>query len=240
MKTEIFTQIGLDSGALGVLGSIVHPLTEKGEYRGTVIKDGQDASDFTITVNEDGKTGLSIDLATISTNQGNTDDSCKPCKTNDQHYSLKLGGHVVFHASKGSQCYAAQLSRVNEKKRTFNSQLIGKDDLFAASILRPGKYKVTVNEKYDVGSLIVTYPPMNVKKAYIPDDPLKIEISEKAMSPEQAKIGPAQGIIFHPESDMRIVIKLIEPDDGGKHRSKKPRYSIKKTSGAKSRICSEN
>jgi len=240
MKTELFTQIGLDSGSLGVLGSIVHPLIEKGDYRGTVIKDGRDTSDFTITVNENGKPDLSIDLATISTNQVNTEDCCKPCETRDQQFSVRPGGHVVFYASKGSQSYAAQLSQVNEKKQLFNSQLIGKDDLFAASILRPGKYKVTVNEKYEVGSLIVTYPPVNVKKAYIPDDPLKIEISEKTMSPEQAKIGPAQGLIFYPESDMRIVIKLIEPDDGGKHRSKSQNIRLRRYREPKIRICNEN
>ena len=41
ISTSIFTQIGLDSGALTQLGSVVHPVPEPGEYRGVVLVDDE-------------------------------------------------------------------------------------------------------------------------------------------------------------------------------------------------------
>jgi len=46
INTTLFTQIGLDSGALTQLGSVVHQVPEPGEYRGVVLLDDEQVADF--------------------------------------------------------------------------------------------------------------------------------------------------------------------------------------------------
>ena len=47
---NLFTQIGLDSGSLTMLGSVIHQFAEAGEYRGTVRREAAGEAVFYISV----------------------------------------------------------------------------------------------------------------------------------------------------------------------------------------------
>ena len=74
INTQLFTQIGLDSGALTQLGSVVHPVSEPGDYRGVVLLGDDQVADFSFVVAKEGRTQLDIDVAALD--GGGQDDDC--------------------------------------------------------------------------------------------------------------------------------------------------------------------
>ena len=50
INTTLFTQIGLDSGALTRLAAVIHPVTESGSYSGTVLVGEEQVADFAFVV----------------------------------------------------------------------------------------------------------------------------------------------------------------------------------------------
>ena len=63
---NLFMQIGLDSGSLTMLGTIVHSFAQPGEYRGVVHEGAQVKAVFTISSDKSSANAqASIDLASL-------------------------------------------------------------------------------------------------------------------------------------------------------------------------------
>ncbi len=213
---HMFTQGGLDSGALTILGAVVHNFPERGAYRGVVLRNNKSEATFYLTVDENSPASqVHIDLARL------TEGSSKACGCMSvhpepgQHFVVNPKGYAVFYVSSGPGGYAVHVGTVEAgpKPKSFDSRELREGDLFSATLLRPGKYAVTnvnTRSKLDVE---VAYPRIG-KTAYDPPEPVKIECTSDAMRAGHTKLQPAQGQLYHFKTPSRIRIELVEPNDG--------------------------
>src|SRR6266545_1626719 len=106
---NLFTQIGLDSGAITMLGSVVHSFGEPGEFRGTVRSGAQPEATFYVSVDKNCAIAqVTIDLATLAGTAPSRGDSTKDGSCCDDHgkpdekrFVVHPKGYAVFHVSGG-------------------------------------------------------------------------------------------------------------------------------------------
>lgn len=240
---NLFTQVGLDSGSLTMLGSVVHSFQEPGEYRGSVHKvDGEQAT-FYITVDKNSPAAhVNIDLASLKEYSGKAEkDCCDDEKTN--HFTVNPKGYVMFHVSAGNGGFSVHVRRTEEdpKEKVFNSQRLGEGDIYSAVLLRPGTYSVRnqlvsdddndkakgKEKKKEGATVVVSYPEMD-KTAYRPPEPVRVQVNPRDMEPARINLKPAQGLVFDIKTAARIVIELVKPDDGPGDDRPSPRRSWSK------------
>jgi hypothetical protein len=222
---NLFTQTGLDSGLLTILGSVIHSFHEPGEYRGSVHKTGGAQAVFYITVDKNSPAAhVNIDLATLREYAGATQKEC--CDDSpENHFTVNPRGYVVFHVSSGSGGFSVHVRRADEDPKTqvFNSQELGVGDLFSASIIRPGTYSV-VNQlaKTNAQAVVVVSYPVIAKTAYRPPAPVHVQVDPKGFEPARIELKPGQGLVFEVKAPARIVVELVKPDDGPGHDQSSP------------------
>jgi hypothetical protein len=212
----LFAQTGLDSGALTMLGTVVHQITEPGKYRGTSTgPGGTSTAAFYLTVaNEPGINQVNIDLATLFA-MSSTSSGCD-CASTTNHFVLGSHGYAVFHVSGGPGGHSVRLGRASimPQAKDFDSTALTNGDLFAATILRPGTYKVinTCQKKAEPAELTVAYPKPG-KTAYVPLMPLRVDCTEAGFSMAKMQLTAMQGCIFACKARSRIVIELVSTFD---------------------------
>jgi hypothetical protein len=216
LDANLYTQIGLDSGSLTMLGTVVHQIAEAGEYRGVLHHGADVEATFYIKVDKQSAAAqANIDLATLTET---TQDECK-CSSGHhggtRHFVVNPRGYVVFHVSKGGGGYYVVVEKAEEntKGKPFNSTELNDGDLFAATILRPGSYSFTNLETKARGELVVTYPTVG-KFANPPPAPARISSGREGLEPKKVVVQPGQGIIFEPKAPSRFKIELLKADDG--------------------------
>lgn len=215
LDQHMFTQIGLDSGALTILGAVVHNFPERGAYRGVVLRNDRIETTFYLMVDENSPASqVHIDLARLN------DLPSKACCTSDHpepgpHFVVNPKGYAVFYVSSGAGGYAVHVGTIDAgpKPKSFDSRELREGDLFSATLLRPGKYVVTNVKTESKLEIEVAYPRMG-KTAYSPPDPIKIECTSDGIRAEHTKLRPAQGQLYHFKTPSRIIIDLVEPNDG--------------------------
>lgn len=210
---NFFTQIGLDSGALTMLGAVVHTFGEPGEYRGTAQRgDGPEAT-FQVSVDRSCAVAqVNIDLATLA----GEDDGCGCGET--RRFVVHPKGYAAFHVSGGSGGYWVNLRPADEDPdvKAYDSRQLAPGDIFAAMVLRPGLYTIENELSKARGELTVAYPTVG-KVAYRPPASLDAECGE-TIKPRAIRLMPSQGLNVHVTAPARIKITLVEPDDGPKSR----------------------
>jgi hypothetical protein len=210
---NLFTQIGLDSGSLTILGSVTHSFQKPGEYRGSVHKTGGEQAVFFITVDKNSPAAsVNIDLAALPEY---TDANQKECcdKSEANHFTVNPKGYVVFHVSRGSGGFSVhvRLAVEDPKEKVYNSQELDDGDFFAAAIIRPGTYSVT--NRRAKAEIVVSYPEIG-KTAYHPPAPVHVQVSTAGFEPARIELKPGQGMVFEIKTTGRVVIKLVKADDG--------------------------
>ena len=215
----LFTQIGLDSGMLTMLGSIVHKFNEPGEYRGISLRENVPEAVFYLTVERDRAINqVNIDLATLEQTAA---ANCCACGKNHGspsrgHFVLGEQGYAVFHVSMGPGGYAVRVGRAAKEpeRKEFDSTELNDGDLFAATILRPGRYslKNLVQSDAASGELQVNYPPVG-KRPHRSSAPVRIECTQTGFSPSSVEIAATQGCVIVPRTPSRIKIELATPFD---------------------------
>lgn len=221
---NLFTQIGLDSGSLTILGAVIHSFKEPGEYRGSVHQEGGDQAVFYVTVDKNSSVAqLDIDLASLT----KPSDPC--CEGSQNHFSVNPKGYAVFHVSAGSGGYSVHIRRAEEnpKEKVFNSQELNEGDIFSAIILRPGTYSIANTLSNARAEVAVSYPGTG-KVAYRPPAPVRVEVEPKNFEPRRIELKPGQGLTFDCKVPSRIKIALLKPDDGPRHPSQTGRSGWKK------------
>ncbi len=212
---NVFTQIGLDSGSLTILGAVIHSFKEPGEYRGSVHQEGGEQSVFFITVDKNSSNAqANIDLAALN-------QPAEPCcEDTHNHFSVNPKGYAVFHVSAGAGGYSVHVRRADEnpKEKVFNSQELNEGDIFSASIIRPGTYSLINTLTNAKAEVVVSYPGTG-KVAYRPPAPFRVEVEHNAIEPRRIELKPGQGLLFECKAPARIKIALLKADDGpGKPR----------------------
>ncbi len=218
---NLFTQTTLDSGALTMLGSIVHQFGEPGEYRGTVRRGDEIERVFYLSVDKESSVAAAdIDLARLAGALPQEDGGkCKDDDAREARFSVNPRGYALFRVSGGSGGYSVNLRKAQRDDKTpvFNSTVLAEGARFAARILRPGTYAVVNGEGKGKAKLTVSYPPKAFSN-YRPPDPQQVKVTRKGFEPDRIELKPAQGLVFECEEPARIVIELVEPDDGPKRK----------------------
>jgi hypothetical protein len=223
INTQLFTQIGLDSGALSQLGSVVHQVSEPGDYRGVVLRGDDQVADFSFVVAKEGRSQLDLDVAALDA--GGQDDDCGCGPTSHDTTPLAVGGYLLVHVGSGRGRYAVVVSIVDasgkESRQVFDSRELGAGDIFAATVLRPGRYGVTNAADGSTARLEVPYPEPGREPLRL-GDPVTIKVGRGGFSPDEVKVKPGQGQTYAVETGARVVIELVEPYD--RKPTDRPRY----------------
>jgi len=217
----LFHQLGLDSGALTILGAIVHRFTTPGEYRGVSLRADKRDAVFFVTVEKGlAANQVNIDLATL---QAPSDPSCGCVAAGaERRFTVGANGYGVFHVSGGPGGFAVHLGLAAEappEHREFDSVKLRNGDLFAATILRPGVYKVSnlAQAKSEGLRIDVAYPRAS-QKPFQPPPPIRIKATERGFDPGgRAELMATQGCIFVCEATSRIKIELQKAHDPPKN-----------------------
>lgn len=223
MRTSIdpyfFTQIGLDSGALTMLGAVVHPLGEPGEYRGTVHTEEGPETEFYISADKGRAIAqATIDLAKLTRPRQPAERRC--CDDDEsgsyvgRRFVVHPKGYALFHVSGGRGGFWVNLARAEEEHAAprWTSRELEQGDIFAAVLVRPGKY--SLRNELSRASAEITVPYLTAgDTAYRPPEPVQIECGA-AIEPRELRIQPFQGFNIHVVDPARVKIELLEPDDG--------------------------
>lgn len=220
---HLFTHIGLDSGSLTMLGTIVHSFSDPGEYRAVVHEGEIVRAVFNISSDKASPNAqATIDLAALVSPVGQPHPSGCPCckdrpsaASGSHRFVVNPRGYVLFHVSRGSPGYYVHVRRTDadQNDKGYDSRVLAKGDIFTATILRPGAYSITNKLARAHGEIVVSYPQKGEKR-YRPPNPLRVVAGPQALEPGRLQTQPGQGIIFEVQGPWRIEIKLEKPDDG--------------------------
>lgn len=239
---NLFTQIGLDSGSLTMLGGVTHRFLEAGQYRGVVYRDDEHFADFYINVDKNSPVAqANIDLAAFESSPSapamNTSATATTCNCQGESakaatkFELNPKGYAVFHVSAGAGGYAVRVGRAVEdpkQQNQFDSRELKGEDVFSAVILRPGTYSATNTlTSKEKGKITVGYPKIG-KTAYRPPSPVKVECSARGFEPGKVELQPGQALLFHATVPSRITLELVKADDGPGDRPERVRPGWKK------------
>lgn len=220
---QLLAQTRLDSGALTMMGAVIHNFPEPGEYHGAVMRGKQTEATFRLTVDEKSTAmQVDVDLATLNLPAPNP-CACKEGEHDDaRHFVVNPRGQTLLYVSQGAGGYAVLINRVNERGVLFDSRELKDGDLFAATLIRPGTYSVVNTTTRSKAEIVVAFPKPP-KTAYRPPDPITIEVTEKGLLTAQGgkdtrmtgiELEAAQGQIYRIRTTARILIELLKPDDG--------------------------
>ncbi|HET7061401.1 MAG TPA: hypothetical protein VFI43_04410 [Nitrosospira sp.] len=230
---NFFSQVGLDSGALTMLGAVVHSFCEPGEYRGVARRGAEPEAVFYISVDKNSPVAqANIDLAALVQEEpaGESENGCCPGGQGN-YFVVNPKGYAVFHVSSGAGGYSVHVRKNDEDPKTkiFDSRELDAGDIFSAIIIRPGTYSVTNLVTGSKSEVIVSYPKPG-KTPYRPPAPIAVDCSEREMTLGRIELQPGQGLNFHLKTRSRIKIELVKPDDGpGKSREPERTGWIKRT-----------
>jgi len=216
----LFNQLGLDSGSLTMLGTIVHQMSEPGEYRGVSLRNDQREAVFYVTVEKGSAINqVNIDLATLAEPSGQASTcGCASSQAGTRHFTLAAKGYALYHVSGGPGGFALHVgpSAETPQPREFDSVELKGGDLFVATLLRPGIYSVRnlalKGPAKAVGEIDVAYPARG-KTAYQPPQAIRVESTADGFRPGKIKLHALQGCIFVCQTPSRIKIELTRPHD---------------------------
>lgn len=211
---NLFTQIGLDSGSLTILGSVIHSFGEPGEYRGSVHSDEGQAI-FYVSVDKNSPVAqVDIDLAALMKPSDKSDECCGSGDSQNR-FSVNPKGYAVFHVSGGAGGYYVQVRKAaeNPEERIFDSRKLSDGDIFSGTIIRPGTYSVVDTRTKAQAEVVVSYPEIG-KAPYRPPGPVRVQVTQEYFEPGRVELKPGQGLVFECKTESRIKIELERPDDG--------------------------
>ncbi len=211
----LFTQIGLDSASLTMLGSVVHGFQEPGEYRGTVRAGGLPEAAFTVSVDKQCAVAqVNIDLDQLLNPDAKTGDTACCADGSGPRFVVHPKGFVVFHVGRGRGGYAVNVRRADENPelKAYDTKQLQPGDVFAAMLIRPGTYRISNVLNQAEGELTVSYPVIG-KTAFKPPPPLHLECGE-GFEPKALKLYPSQGLNVHVKVPAHLKIELLRADDG--------------------------
>jgi hypothetical protein len=208
----LFSQTGVDSGVLTMLGVVVHSFGEPGEYRGTVHREEAPEATFTISVDKAAAVAqATIDLARLTNPHPS---GCDCGADHGAHFVVHPRGFAVFHVSGGRGGYWATVRRADEDPDVvaYDTRRLEPGDTFSAMLLRPGSYSLRNDLSDAYGEIVVPYPTVG-DKPFRPPPPADVECGG-AFEPRELRLHPTQGLNIRIVEPARVRIELVEPDEG--------------------------
>ena len=206
LNRQLFEATVFDSGALGLVTSVVHQFAVPGVYRASVRQDGRDVGETAFEVRDDA-TGmqLDIDLAKTQPRAAGEEDCCCGEQSPAVPPTVSPKGYVLFHASSGSGWSV----HVGTGERTaFDSQRLTRDDMFALTLLEPTRYRVENTVSGARASAEVSFSTADANRLR-ELQPLMVTAGA-GFEPEQLRLVSTQGLVFRVQADARIVITRQE------------------------------
>lgn len=224
---HLFTQIGLDSGSLTMLGTLVHGFTEPGEYRCALHAGPDVKAVFIVHADpESANAQATVDLAALAGGTApppaSSDCGCAGSTANPAavpRYVVNPRGHVIFRVGSGAGQFYVHARRTDSatEDKGYDTRAMQEGDSFAAILLRPGTYAMTNALAKAKGEIVVDYPPLK-ERNYRPAAPVRVACDARGFTPAAVRIGPGQGVIFESRAPSRIAITLSKADDGPRDR----------------------
>jgi hypothetical protein len=237
INRNLITQVDQDSGMLTSATTVVHKFGEgeHGGYKGVLYdRRAVAVGEFSISVGGDeperseehkgGNTGhlpmsVEVDLTNLhptAAGQESPTSGWEDCECEDEGVGGPLmvasEGYAVFKVPAGAAGgYAVELYKSAESgrgKKVFDSRALGRGDLLAVVLMRPGAYSVTNATNGTKAELKVAYPekPLGLM------EPVKVTCGS-AIRPDVISVQPTQGLVFSFETPSRIKILLVTPED---------------------------
>jgi hypothetical protein len=234
----MFTQVGLDSAALTMLGTVVHTPRVAGEYRGTVRAGGLPEATFYVGVDPQCAVAqVNIDLAALMAPASGTTKAAGECGCGSgggdtggsPRFVVHPKGYIVFHVGGGAGGFSVNLRRADENPdhKAWDTRQLQAGDIFAAVVIRPGTYAMKNLVTGAEGELTVAYPVIG-KTAFKPPPPLHVDCG-KTFEPRAVHLLPSQGLNVHVLEPAHLKIELLRADDGPEQRPPGTRGGWKKT-----------
>ena len=128
---------------------------------------------------------------------------------------MREGGVASFTGAAGSEHTARiqQVSKAGRPSTVWDSTKLVAGDLYALSIARPGTYAMRNTADGSEATVVVTYP-VRGNRAYRPATPVTVRCTERGFEATEVTLGPLQGLVVQVEAPARVVIDLVEADDG--------------------------
>lgn len=215
LNTHLFTEIGTDSGAINVLGTVVTPFEDTDTYRLDLFRNGRFITHRTLVVTDDTPANqVNLDLATLpELQQERVHDRDCQC---DAHETLEVreNGYLVLYVSQGPGGFAAVAYRpeVNNDEPAFDSRVLDEGAYFSALLLRPGQY--VARNKHNQATYEFAIPrPERPEDLEIPDEPVRVTLSDQGFVADEEVVQPGQGLVFEIQTTARIIINLVESDE---------------------------
>jgi len=213
----VFSQINLDSSSITMLASVAHKFSEPGEYYGEIFRGTETVGKFTIMVSdcptpsvvspEIRQQSVKIDLKSIE-----QPVSLQPKSQICNCFNLKPNGYALFYVSTGTGGYRIEIKNPQrEGAKVFDNCELKENDLFIATPIRPGTYRITNTYTNASAELTVTYP--EIGKTQRNASPTQVECTQDAITPNNIKINPAQALVISFKAPSRIKIELTKPED---------------------------
>lgn len=223
VNQHIFTQTSLDSGALTQLAVIVRNFPEPGAYLGSIFHREQSIGQFYLAIDPNSpEAQLNIDLATVGRGRHAEERSDN---TSSEHFVVSPKAYVIFHVSYGAGGFAVTVAKLGDTRETvepFDSRELTRGDLFAVTLIRPGKYTATNLNGTARAEIRVAYPQLG-REPFSPGEPVRVECTNGGFEPSSIRIDAAQGQVYRVQTERpaRIKIELLEPDDGPRYEAKR-------------------
>ena len=218
INTTLFTQIGLDSGALTQLGSVVHQVPEPGEYRGVVL------STTSRSPTSPSWWRRKADLSSTSTSRHSPGRSRTTAAAVASRRGAAARRPPVAPRRLRRAAYAVVVSAVtaNGRGQVVSTPASSARATFRRHRARPGRYRVANTVTGAEASS--TWPTRSSAGGRCSRaSRVRATVGDR-FEPDDISVRASQGQAYAVESGARIVVKLVEPydrkprGDGPRHR----------------------
>jgi len=212
LNRHLFSATDTDSGALNVLGTVVHQFEDTGEYRIDLFRgDRYVTHRYLVVDDEEPRTQVTLDAATLPEVQDRESHERSCCCGDHDVFHLRENGHFVLDVSRGPGGFAVRVTAADDGDPVFDSRELDENDHFAATLMRPGRY--VARQREGDAELTVTVPYPTGEGRGVPE-PERIDVTEDGFEASDVEIRTGQGLVFDVDTGARIEIELEEPDDG--------------------------
>jgi hypothetical protein len=182
---------------------VIHQFPSPGFYHAGIHRSGRVVADTQFRVDaESGVMQLDIDLAEAAQRHPTKGD-CGCTGKGEKTPVVSPKGYVLFHASSGDG-YSVTAA-AEDQKVVFDSTKLGGGDLFATSLLEPGKYIMENTLGRANGEILVTLTPEDAKRIN-QMEPQHVSVSADQFEPPKLTLVSSQGLVFRVNGEARIVI----------------------------------
>lgn len=228
-------QTDFDSGALRPLAAVVRQFRQPGGYIGTILRGEQPVGTFYLEVAlEEGPVQVDVNLSATAAGQtGNRPGVQGDCgcgkdvhagASTGAHLRLRAEGYALFHVTQGAG-YAVHVGPAQAGEAgVWDSRELQEGDLFAVTLLRPGRYRATETSSGGEAAIRVAYPRPGERRGK-KDEATTVEAGgRQGIRPKRLELEAADAHAYRIAGPSRIRIELQEPDDGPRPVDGGPRY----------------